>query len=123
MSDPAKPIRVVEETPDTVTLHRSDYEALIDELEDAEDRIALLEHRLATPEMLTADEADRLIAGENPVRFWRDKRGYTVRSLAASAGMSPSLVSEIENGTKEGSIDTLRKLALALKVDVDTLLP
>jgi transcriptional regulator with XRE-family HTH domain len=37
--------------------------------------------------------------------------------------MSPSLVSEIENGTKEGSIDTLRKLAHALKVDVDTLLP
>ena len=66
---------------------------------------------------------DRLIAGENPVKFWRDKRGYTQRSLADTVNVSMSLLSEIEAGRKTGSVDTLRKLAQALKVDLDTLVP
>ena len=83
-----EPTRVGEK--DTVTLRRADYEALLDRLEDAEDRAALLEHRLGKAsgrpaEMLTLEEEDRLIDGENPVRFWREKRGYSVRGLAAAA--------------------------------------
>ena len=39
------------------------------------------------------------------------------------AGVSVSLLSEIEGATKTGSVDTLRKLAYALKVDLDTLVP
>ena len=123
-----EPIRLVGETADTVTMQRADYEGLLSELEDAEDRRAVLEHQLArkagaVSEMLNLEEADRLIAGENPVKFWRDKRGYTQRSLASMAGVSVSLLSEIEAGTKTGSVDTLRKLATALKVDLDALVP
>jgi len=123
MSSPREPIRLVEETPDTVTLRRADYEALLDELEDAEDRAALAEHRGRKSEMLTLEEAERLIAGENPVKFWREKRGQTLRGLAAAAGVSASLLSEIENGTKTGSVPTLRKLAHELKTDLDSLTP
>jgi DNA-binding XRE family transcriptional regulator len=123
-----EPIRLIGETADTVTLQRADYEVLLSELEDAEDRAAVLEHQLAkkagaVPEMLTPEEVDRLIAGENPVKFWRDKRGYTQRSLADTVNVSMSLLSEIEAGRKTGSVDTLRKLAQALKVDLDTLVP
>jgi DNA-binding XRE family transcriptional regulator len=123
MSDPREPIRPVEETKETVTLLRADYEALMSELEDAEDRAALLEHRLTKPETLTLEEADRLIAGENPLKFWRDKRRYTIRALATAAGISPSLLAEIEAGTKTGSVETLRKLAHELKTDLDSLVP
>jgi DNA-binding XRE family transcriptional regulator len=128
MNDPAKPDRVIEETPDTVTLSRADYEALLDAIEDAEDHAALLEHRLAVangtpPEMLTLEEADRLIGGENPVRFWRDKRRMTQEGLARMAGISKSFLSEIESGKGTASVETLRKLAHELKVDVDDLLP
>jgi DNA-binding XRE family transcriptional regulator len=129
MSDPREPVRLLEETPDTVTLRRPDWEAVLNRLEDAEDSIAVLEHRLvkatggAAPEMLTSEEATRLIDGENPLKFWREKRGLTVRSLANLAEVSPSLVTEIEGGTKTGSVDTLRKLAHQLKVDLDTLVP
>ena len=53
-----EPIRLIGETADTVTLQRADYEVLLSELEDAEDRAAVLEHQLAkkagaVPEMLT----------------------------------------------------------------------
>jgi DNA-binding XRE family transcriptional regulator len=128
MSDPREPIRAVAETAETVTLRRADYDALVDELEDAEDRIAVLEHRLAKAsgkgdEMLTLEEADRLISGENPLRFWRERRGLTQQALAGMAGISKGFLSEIETGTKEGSRDTLRKLAHALKVDLDALEP
>jgi len=123
MSDPREPIGPVEETKETVTLLRADYETLISELEDAEDRVALLEHRLEKPETLSLEEADRLIAGENPVKVWREKRGHTQRGLAAQAGISPSLLAEIEAGTKTGSVETLRKLAHELKTDLDSLVP
>jgi DNA-binding XRE family transcriptional regulator len=118
----------IDETADTVTLRRPDYEALLSELEDAEDRAAVLEHRLAqrkgaAPEMLTIEEADRLIDGENPMRFWREKRQLTQRALAGMASVSTSLLAEIEAGTKTGSVDTLRKLAQVLKVDLDALVP
>ena len=128
MSDGRKPINVVDETTDTVSIRRADFDALLADLEDAEDRAALLEHALAKakgalPEPLTIEEADRLINGESPVKVWREKRGLTQRALASHAEISPSLLAEIEKGTKAGSVDTLRKLAHELKVDVDTLLP
>lgn len=125
--DEARPTAIAE-TADTVSLRRGDFEALLDELENAEDRAALLEHALAArngtlPEPLTIEEADRLIDGENPLKIWREKRGLTLRALASAAGISHGLLSEIENNTKTGSVETLRKLAHELKVDLDTLLP
>jgi transcriptional regulator with XRE-family HTH domain len=122
------PIRLVGETGNTVTLLRVDFDALLEDLEDAEDRNAVLEHELAvakgdaTPS-LTVEEVDRLLTGENPVRVWRQKIGMTQRQLAAHAGMSQSQLAEIETGAKAGSIDTLRKLAGALKVNLDALVP
>jgi ribosome-binding protein aMBF1 (putative translation factor) len=128
MSDHRKPINLVDETTDTVSLRRTDLDALLADLEDAEDRAALLEHALAKatgtlPEPLTIEEAERLINGESPVKVWREKRGLTQRALAGHADISPSLLAEIERGTKTGSVETLRKLAHELKVDLDTLAP
>jgi hypothetical protein len=62
---------------ETVTLRRSDYEALIERLEDAADITALddLEARLAAgggnalADYLPAGLVERLIAGENPIRI------------------------------------------------------
>jgi DNA-binding XRE family transcriptional regulator len=125
MNEPQRPVT---EDKETVTLLRADYEALLTELEEAEDRIAVMEHMAAVrahkaAEPLTLAEADRLMDGANPITVWREKRGMTQRALAASAEISPALLSEIENGIKTGSVETLRKLAHALKVEVDALLP
>jgi DNA-binding XRE family transcriptional regulator len=122
------PIQLLSETADTVTLRRADFDAMLEDLEDAEDRNAILEHDLAvargdlTP-ALTVEELDRLLTGESPVKVWRQKIAMTQRQLATHAGVSQSQLAEIETRAKAGSIDTLRKLAAALKVDLDALVP
>lgn len=52
------------------------------------------------------------------LRAYREKRGLSVRKLAELAGLSPSLVSQIERGRTEPSISSLRKLAEALSVSI-----
>jgi transcriptional regulator with XRE-family HTH domain len=124
-------IHILAETADTVTIGRSDFEALIDAAEDAEDLAALAAHdaeearlgREATRrDYLTADEADRLLDGENPVRVWRDKRGLSQRALAKAAGMQPGYLAEIETGRKPGSADALNRLSTALGVAMKELM-
>lgn len=49
---------------------------------------------------------------------WRNKRQLSVEALAAKAGVSPGLISLIENGKSGGSPETLEKLAAALDCEV-----
>jgi len=117
---------------DTVTLSRSEYEALLDRIEDAEDRTAIdrLEARIAkegfeaaTRDYLPVELAKRLFDGEHPIRAWRAHRGLTREVLAAKAGVAPSYLTEIETRRKPGSFDALAKLAHALDVSLDELAP
>src|SRR5215467_3673215 len=52
------------------------------------------------------------------VRAQREQRGLTIASLARMIGVSPAAVSQIESGTVQPSLTTLRKLAGALGVPV-----
>lgn len=94
-------------------------------LKKAEDRAAVanFRHRLATgEEELVPDEiVARLLAGDSPIRVWREYRGMTISVLAAKASISQLFLSEIEAGKKEGCAGTLKKLAAALAVSVDDL--
>jgi len=56
------------------------------------------------------------------LREWREFRELTVEKLAEDAGVSPGLISQIENKISAGSADSLEKLALALKISVGELL-
>jgi len=119
------PIAVTEET---VILSRADYDALLEELEDARDIAAAREVEAAvaagTTEFIPIEMSDRLYAGEHPLRVWREHRGrLTGSALAKLAGVPQSYVSEIENGKKPGSLDTMAKLARALKISLDDLVP
>jgi transcriptional regulator with XRE-family HTH domain len=51
----------------------------------------------------------------------RRRAGLSVRELARQAGVSPSLVSQIENGRSRASASTLHTLARLLDVAVDDL--
>jgi DNA-binding XRE family transcriptional regulator len=113
---------------DTVTLGRAEYEALLERLEDAEDKLRLddvtarerdLGKNTARCDYLPIELVDRLVAGEHPVRVWRKHHGLTREALAALAGVAPSYVTEIETGKKPGSFDALAKLAAALKISLD----
>jgi DNA-binding XRE family transcriptional regulator len=125
-------IRIIQATSETVTIARADFEALLLAAEDAEDLAALAAHdaeegrvgkEKARRNYLTVEEAERLLAGENPVRVWRQKRGFSQRALAKAAGMQPGYLAEIETGRKPGSIDAYQRLSAALEMPIDQLLP
>ena len=116
--------------PDTVTLTRAEYEALIERIEDAEDnafldRVEARERAIgketARADYLPAELVHRLIDGEHPVRVWRAHRGLTREALATAAGIAPSYLSEIETRRKPGSFSALAKLAAALHISLDDL--
>ncbi len=117
---------------DTITLSRAEYEALLDRLEDAEDaltlkkfeaRIAEVGHTEATRNFLPAERVWRMLDGEHPLVIWREHRGLSGAALARLSGVPQSYVSEIETRKKPGSIDAMRKLATALGVTIDDLVP
>ncbi|MDE0332776.1 MAG: helix-turn-helix transcriptional regulator [Nitrospinae bacterium] len=73
-------------------------------------------------ESFPARVADRLLAGENPVRVYRTHRGMKQGDLAAAAGIHPVYLSQIETGKRTGSAKTLAAIAGALGVAVDDLI-
>jgi DNA-binding XRE family transcriptional regulator len=108
----------------TVTLTRKEYEALIDRIEEADDRADFARHAQTPKErMLPMEEAGRILNGEHPLRVWREHRGLTTTALADAAGLARSYLTEIETGRKPGSVAAYRALAAALDVTVDDLLP
>ena len=124
-------IRILAETTDSVTIRRADFEALIQTADDAEDLAALAEHdaeearlgrEVARRDYLTADEAEQLLGGENPIRVWRKKRGLTQRTLARTAGIQPGYLAEIETGKKRGSADALSRISTVLGVAMQDLM-
>ena len=86
--DDVRAIRPLAEDGDTVLLRRADYEALVREAEDAADaaQIRAAEARVAAgdDEYVPIEVTRRLMAGEVPVRVWREHRGLSARALAAS---------------------------------------
>lgn len=108
----------------TVTLTRKEYEALIERIEEADDRADFARHaQIPKERMLPMAAAGRILNGEHPLRVWREHRGRTAVELAEAAGIARSYLTEIETGRKPGSISAYRALAAALDVLVDDLLP
>ena len=110
---------------DMITITRKEYDRLREAAEDLSDLRAYDRAKAALAageeEMIPAAFANRLIDGENPVRVYRDLRRLSQAALAEKAGVSRVTVAEIETGRKNGSISTLRALALALGVTLDDL--
>jgi DNA-binding XRE family transcriptional regulator len=110
-----------------VVLRRATYDALMAAVEDARDVRALADLRAreaaGKAEYVPIELADRIFAGEHPVRAWREHRGLTLSTLAKSAGIAPSYLSEIEAGRKPGSARALAPLARTLHVVIEDLLP
>ncbi|MCX4744092.1 cupin domain-containing protein [Kitasatospora sp. NBC_01287] len=52
------------------------------------------------------------------VRDYRRMRRLTLRALGEAAGVSPSFLSQLENGRTEASVGSLRRIALALGISV-----
>jgi len=97
-----------------------EYQALLEaqeELNDIKDSKAILK----SPERVPSNIVDALLDGVNPIKVWRKHRGVSQKNLAKNIEISPAYLSQIEKGERNGSVLVLRKIAAALKVDLDDL--
>lgn len=103
-----------------------EYERLVTALEDAHDAATIEDfyRRLVSGEEETfpAEVADRLLAGEHPVRVLRSHRGMTLQQVADACGVTNSHISQVEMGKRSMSTELLKKVAEALRVDAELLL-
>jgi mRNA interferase RelE/StbE len=110
---------------DTVTISREEYDLLVTAREDLEDLRSYDRAKAALDsgedELVPAEYAKRLIAGESPLRVYREFRGLTQQALADAAQVNRVQIADIEPGRNSGSVATIRKLADALRVAVDDL--
>lgn len=119
-----KQIEIINQTDSTITVSRTDWEALLDQMEDRQDKSAILysEDKLPQRVVYTAEETRRMVMEEvTPVAILRKRRFLSLTLLARMVEMSPSYLSEIEKGRKNGSVAALEKLAIFFKVRVDDL--
>jgi DNA-binding XRE family transcriptional regulator len=72
-------------------------------------------------ELIPLDISERRLAGESPLKIWREYRGLTQEGLAQKSKISRPMIAAIESGHKTGGIGTLKKLAVALAIDLDHL--
>ena len=102
-----------------------EYRDLIEAAEMAED-VALYDEmkaRIAAgeEELVPSGVVHRLLDGENKVAVWREYRGMTAKELAQKAGIMQAYLSQIESGKRDGTVDTMKRIAEALDVTFDEL--
>lgn len=95
--------------------------ARLEEREDIADAARQMAAIRAGEETLPAEIVARLTSGENPLKVWREYRGFTLRALATEIGISSAAVSKIETGKSHPTVSTLGKLAAALGCDMEDL--
>jgi len=130
-----------------VTLAREDWDrlvefladvALLDEAEDDADDIAAvmaaraedaafharIEAERGTPVEVTIpiEVVEAKLEGAHPVRAWRNHRGWTQLYLSFKSDVGRDLIAQIETRKKNGSIETLDRLARALDVPMEALI-
>jgi DNA-binding XRE family transcriptional regulator len=64
---------------------------------------------------------DAELAGDHPIKAWRDSRRMTQDALASAAGLSKPYLSQIENRKRDGTVVVLQRIAAALGVPMDIL--
>lgn len=91
-------------------------------IEDMED-VALFDQAKAGDDGFRVPAAvlDAELAGDHPVKAWREYRRLTQDELATAARVSKPYLSQIENRKRDGSVDVLQGLAAALGVPLDLL--
>lgn len=113
---------------ETITLPRSAYEALQERIEDLEDAAILRERQIARALGLTEpgvpfEIVETLAAGRWPFAEWCAIRGIDQTELSARAGVTAADFAAWDAKDREPSLDALRRIARALDVDLDHLVP
>lgn len=98
------------------------YEKLSENSEMLEDVLSYDAAKARVKEYFPAKNVTyRILDGEHPVKVFREYRKMTQVILAKKARIARAYLSEIENGTKKGSIAVMKAIASALEVSLDSL--
>jgi DNA-binding XRE family transcriptional regulator len=76
-------------------------------------------HEIVLPKAVV----DRLTVGGNPIRVLREWRGMTQAELVGSVGITQGYLSDLEAGKRKGPVALHQKIARALAVPIELLLP
>lgn len=113
--------------PEYAVVPYGEYETLLQKAEALDDVAAfdraVREIEEEQEEVVPADLVDRIGAGENRIRVWREYRALSQVALAERSGLSQSYIAMLERGSRNGTTENLSRLAQALKVDLEDLLP
>jgi DNA-binding XRE family transcriptional regulator len=102
-----------------VVMSRRDYDALLARAgdEEAEDRMTLLIAAEARSEQpLPEAVSAAVLSGDTLLKALRKWRDITQAELASASGVNQGYISELENGSKTGTPETMMKLASALSL-------
>lgn len=122
------PVQVIERDgkPEWAVLPYESYLRLLEDaemLQDIRDYDAVkISIEQGTEELIPSEVTFALLDGENPLKVWREYRGFTQQELAGQVGISTPYLSQLETGKRTGKTDVLSKLAKVLKVTLDDLI-
>ena len=129
-------------TDDEVVLSRADWDAIVRILgeahdEDEDDIAAVAAARDEDARFSARLEAERgepveitipievvraELDGAHPIKAWREYRGWTQLHLNARSAVRRDLIAQIETRRKQGSVETLARLARALGTPIEALI-
>ena len=113
---------IIEDNQTYAVIPMNEWESVQEQLEDLQDMIDYMDAKARGEEGFPLALWQSISDGANPVKAFREYRGMTQETLAQFAGVKRPLISDIENGKKQGSINTLKLIAKALNVPLDALL-
>jgi DNA-binding XRE family transcriptional regulator len=73
--------------------------------------------------LIPLEYADRIAEGENRITVLRDFRDMTQSALARATGLGQGYISDLENARRDGTVDARRRIAKALNVPLEMVLP
>ena len=99
---------------------------LQEKMEDIEDRKDI-EHYMKNfsegqEEIIPGEVTFAILGGVHPVKAWRECRGIKLKELSEKIGKTGAYISQIESGKRNPTIDTLKKIAKALDLEVEMLI-
>ena len=117
-------IQIIERNgnPEWAVIPYEEYLRLIEEAEklnDVREYDKAIEAVKQGEELIPSEVVYAILDGENPIRVWREHRGYTQQELAETAGISKPYLSQIETGKRTGTTEVLSAIANALDLTLD----
>ena len=120
-------VQIIEKAgkPEWAVVPYETYQTLLTDaemLQDIQDYDAAKQAVAAGEELVPSEVTYAILDGRNPIKVWREYRGFTQQELAKRANISAAYLSQIETGKRKGTTAALSAIAAALDLTLDDVL-